>query len=125
MQIVVTDPHSWPSPAGRSTPNSTQSRLPHRASGLTRRSARSPGPGAGRPRSARCWPKCLDAALTAARLTDGDVDPTIGAALVALGYDRDFAALETAGPRAVSITDAGDVVDGHASTTGSSRCRMA
>ena len=33
----------------------------------------------------------LDAALTAARLTDGDVDPTVGAALVTLGYDRDYA----------------------------------
>ena len=29
-------------------------------------------------------------ALTAARLTDGDVDPTCGQALVNLGYDRDF-----------------------------------
>lgn len=36
----------------------------------------------------------LDAALTAARLTDGDVDPTVGAALVALGYDRDVTALD-------------------------------
>ena len=33
-------------------------------------------------------------ALRAARLTDGDVDPTIGDALVAWGYDRDFGALE-------------------------------
>jgi thiamine biosynthesis lipoprotein len=32
-------------------------------------------------------------ALRAARLTDGDVDPTVGAALSALGYDRDFAEL--------------------------------
>lgn len=32
----------------------------------------------------------LDAAITAARLTDGDVDPTVGSALVNLGYDRDF-----------------------------------
>ncbi|WP_082454806.1 MULTISPECIES: FAD:protein FMN transferase [unclassified Frigoribacterium] len=30
----------------------------------------------------------VDAALTAARDTDGDVDPTLGADLVALGYDR-------------------------------------
>ena len=30
------------------------------------------------------------AALRAARLTDGDVDPTVGEALIALGYDRDF-----------------------------------
>jgi FAD:protein FMN transferase len=35
----------------------------------------------------------LDAALTAARQTDGDVDPTIGAALVALGYDCDITTL--------------------------------
>nr|WP_254925492.1 MULTISPECIES: FAD:protein FMN transferase [unclassified Rhodococcus (in: high G+C Gram-positive bacteria)] len=35
----------------------------------------------------------LDAALTAARLTDGDVDPTVGSALLNLGYDRDFDAL--------------------------------
>ncbi|MBL7254052.1 FAD:protein FMN transferase [Paractinoplanes lichenicola] len=33
------------------------------------------------------------AALTAARETGGDVDPTVGAALCGLGYDRDFAAL--------------------------------
>jgi len=30
-------------------------------------------------------------ALTAARRTDGDVDPTLGSGLRALGYDRDFA----------------------------------
>jgi thiamine biosynthesis lipoprotein len=35
----------------------------------------------------------LAAALRAAELTDGAVDPTCGAALVALGYDRDFADL--------------------------------
>ena len=29
-------------------------------------------------------------ALRAAEMTDGDVDPTVGEALVALGYDRDF-----------------------------------
>jgi FAD:protein FMN transferase len=31
--------------------------------------------------------------LRAARLTDGDVDPTVGAVLSGLGYDRDFAEL--------------------------------
>jgi len=31
--------------------------------------------------------------LRAARLTDGDVDPTVGGALVQLGYDKDFAEL--------------------------------
>jgi FAD:protein FMN transferase len=33
----------------------------------------------------------LAAALRAARITGGDVDPTCGRALVGLGYDRDFA----------------------------------
>jgi thiamine biosynthesis lipoprotein len=33
------------------------------------------------------------AALDAAAETDGDVDPTVGAALCGLGYDRDFAAV--------------------------------
>jgi thiamine biosynthesis lipoprotein len=35
--------------------------------------------------------EALQAALTAAALTDGDVDPTCGGSLVRLGYDRDFA----------------------------------
>lgn len=39
----------------------------------------------------------LAAALRAAELTDGAVDPTCGAALVALGYDRDFADLPSSG----------------------------
>jgi FAD:protein FMN transferase len=39
----------------------------------------------------------LEVALRAARLTGGDVDPTCGAALTALGYDRDFADLPGAG----------------------------
>ena len=34
--------------------------------------------------------EALSVALTAAKLTDGDVDPTCGQALVSLGYDRDF-----------------------------------
>lgn len=34
--------------------------------------------------------EAVEAALRAARLTEGDVDPTIGQALIALGYDRDF-----------------------------------
>jgi len=34
--------------------------------------------------------------LRAAQLTDGDVDPTVGGVLCALGYDRDFAELRSA-----------------------------
>lgn len=40
----------------------------------------------------------LDAALGAARLTDGDVDPTVGCAVIALGYDEAFGA-----PRVSSV----------------------
>jgi thiamine biosynthesis lipoprotein len=36
----------------------------------------------------------LSAAVRAARLTDGDVDPALGDALIALGYDRDFELLD-------------------------------
>lgn len=35
----------------------------------------------------------VEAALRAARVTGGDVDPTVGGALIALGYDRDFEAV--------------------------------
>jgi FAD:protein FMN transferase len=34
--------------------------------------------------------EAVQAGLRAASLTDGDVDPSLGAALLALGYDRDF-----------------------------------
>ncbi|GAB3781670.1 FAD:protein FMN transferase [Nocardioides ungokensis] len=37
-------------------------------------------------------------ALAAARWTGGLVDPTVGDALISLGYDRDFAAIDAAGP---------------------------
>jgi thiamine biosynthesis lipoprotein ApbE len=37
-------------------------------------------------------------ALRAARLTDGDVDPTVGAAMSAIGYDNDFDFIKRDGP---------------------------
>ena len=37
-------------------------------------------------------------ALRAARLTDGDLDPTIGTSLLLAGYDRDFAAIQAGAP---------------------------
>ena len=59
----------------------------------------------GRPtRVSEVLAEMLDAALSAARLTDGDVDPTIGAAMISLGYDRDFAALDPGRPLAASMT---------------------
>jgi thiamine biosynthesis lipoprotein len=42
--------------------------------------------------------EAVSVALRAASLTDGDVDPTVGGALSALGYDRDFAAMPVNGP---------------------------
>jgi len=41
--------------------------------------------------------EALEVALRAARLTDGDVDPTVGQAIRVLGYDRDFAAVPATG----------------------------
>ncbi|HZD71908.1 MAG TPA: FAD:protein FMN transferase, partial [Actinomycetes bacterium] len=52
--------------------------------------------------------EALEVALRAARLTDGDVDPTVGEAIRVLGYDRDFAAVAAAGgPLARVATVAG------------------
>ena len=42
--------------------------------------------------------EAIAVALRAARLTDGDVDPTVGAAMSAVGYDRDFERVPTIGP---------------------------
>jgi thiamine biosynthesis lipoprotein ApbE len=40
--------------------------------------------------------EAVEVSLRAAELTDGDVDPTVGGVMAALGYDRDFAQLEAA-----------------------------
>ncbi|MCU1598479.1 MAG: hypothetical protein JWQ47_2218 [Glaciihabitans sp.] len=51
--------------------------------------------------------RLVEGALEAARLTDGDVDPTMGAEIASLGYDRDFSELYGAGiesaPAAVAV----------------------
>ncbi len=46
----------------------------------------------------------LAAALRAARLTGGDVDPTCARALMGLGYDRDFADVKAAGDAGPRLT---------------------
>jgi len=43
--------------------------------------------------------EAVAAALRGAQLTDGDVDPTVGQALIALGYDRDFDEVVARPPR--------------------------
>jgi FAD:protein FMN transferase len=40
--------------------------------------------------------EAIEVALRAARVTDGDVDPTVGAAIQAVGYDRDFEQMKPA-----------------------------
>ncbi len=42
--------------------------------------------------------EAIEVALRAARLTEGDVDPTVGAAMSAIGYDRDFEQIKQNGP---------------------------
>jgi thiamine biosynthesis lipoprotein len=42
--------------------------------------------------------EAIAVALRAARLTEGDVDPTVGAAMSAVGYDRDFEKIPPSGP---------------------------
>jgi len=50
--------------------------------------------GAGRPfRASPLLIEALELAIAAARLTDGDVDPTVGRALELAGYDRDWSLL--------------------------------
>src|SRR5215468_1767803 len=60
-----------------------------------------PGDGRRRARPVHVSPLlagALGVALRAARATGGDVDPTVGGALSAAGYDRDFALVQRDGP---------------------------
>jgi thiamine biosynthesis lipoprotein ApbE len=57
------------------------------------------GAAAGRPvRVSPLLAELVAAALQAAETTEGDVDPTVGAAMAAAGYDRDFELLASEGP---------------------------
>ncbi|MDH6577748.1 FAD:protein FMN transferase [Kitasatospora sp. MAP5-34] len=47
--------------------------------------------------------EALETALRAAELTDGVVDPTVGTAVAALGYDRTFASVRPEGIGAVTV----------------------
>ena len=53
--------------------------------------------------------EAVETSLRAARLTDGDVDPTIGEALIALGYDRDFESIGSSGTAAIETVAAAPV----------------
>jgi FAD:protein FMN transferase len=60
-------------------------------------------PGAGPAELSPLLAEAVAVALRAAELTGGDVDPTVADAMVALGYDRDFALVPPSGP-AVRLT---------------------
>jgi thiamine biosynthesis lipoprotein len=47
--------------------------------------------------------EALTVALSAARATDGDVDPCVGGAVIAVGYDRDLGALPADGPPITAV----------------------
>ncbi len=49
-------------------------------------------------RASPLFVEAVEAAVRAARLTDGLVDPTVGRALRVIGYDRDFGAVPATGP---------------------------
>ena len=104
MQIVVTDPDSLPVArrlvdAELDTIDAAASRFrPDSEINVLAASA-------GRPTQvSEILAEMLGAALTAARQTDGDVDPTIGATMIALGYDRDIATLDHTHPVDASIS---------------------
>ncbi|BBX07317.1 FAD:protein FMN transferase [Mycolicibacterium aichiense] len=107
MQIIVTDPDALA--AARRAVDAELDAIDAAASrfnpdseinGLTR---------SGRPTEvSELLAELLGAALAAAQQTDGDVDPTIGARLIDLGYDREIAAVNSAVPLAVSVSRAAD-----------------
>jgi thiamine biosynthesis lipoprotein len=100
MQIVVTDPGSL-STARREVDaeldvvEATASRFRQDSEISALASS------AGRPTEvSEIFAEMLAAALTAAYETDGDVDPTVGAALINLGYDRDITEVDQSRPPA-------------------------
>jgi thiamine biosynthesis lipoprotein len=103
MQIVVVDPRSLP--AARREVDAELDAVEKAASRFRPDSeicalARS----CGQPTEvSETFANLLAAALTAASQTDGDVDPTVGAALVALGYDRNIAAVNEIRLAATSV----------------------
>jgi len=101
VRLVVTDPGRLADgcrllKAGLAVVDATCSRFRPDAE-LVGVNATAPGRAQGVPIS----PLLADAiaiALSAARQTGGDVDPTVGAAMAAAGYDRDFALIPQDGP---------------------------
>ena len=104
MQIVVTDPDSLP--AARCEVDDELDAVEAAASRFRADSEiNALAASSGRPTEvSELLAEMLAAALDAARRTDGDVDPTVGASVIALGYDRDITTLKRVDARASSIT---------------------
>jgi len=98
VRLVVTDPRCLPEATGMLEADlaavdlaCSRFRADSELSGLRTAS--------GRPvRVSPLLAEAIAVALRAARLTDGDVDPTVGAAMSAVGYDRDFDRIPRTGP---------------------------
>ena len=67
--------------------------------------------------------EALALALRAAQMTDGDVDPTVGSALILAGYDRDWSLLER--PAAGSPSENSSVREPHLHPDGPAHARSA
>ena len=77
----------------------------------------------GRPPSRPLSSRRSTSRCRAARITDGLVDPTVGTAMRALGYDRDFAALDRDGPPlAVAVAARSGLAARSRSTPSGRRC---
>ena len=107
VRLVVTDPRCLPEARALLEADLAAVTWPAAGSAPTPRSARAAGR-APRQQVSPLLAEAIAVALRAAELTGGDVDPTVGAALSALGYDRDFEQIQPAGPsrRGPTVADA-------------------
>lgn len=107
MQIIVTDPHSLA--MVRTAVDTELDAIDAAASRFNPDSEVNALAQCGRPmRISALLAELLDAALLAAQQTDGDVDPTVGARLIELGYDGDITAVDSPVPLATSVIQPAD-----------------
>ena len=107
MQIVVTDPHAVA--VARRVVDAELDAIDAAASRFNPDSEINALSRCGRPmRISTLLAELLDAALLAARRTDGDIDPTIGARLIELGYDHNIAGMKPPGSLAIAATQPAD-----------------
>ncbi|WP_237159178.1 FAD:protein FMN transferase [Mycolicibacterium rhodesiae] len=107
MQIIVTDPDALA--AARRAVDAELDAIDAAASRFNPDSEINGLMRCGRPTEvSELLAELLGAALLAAQQTDGDVDPTVGARLIDLGYDRDIAAMDSSVPLAMSVSQAAD-----------------